>query len=49
MHEEYKSIMKNDVWDVVPRPKDKVLIFCVFGVASVVLQLPNFVEGLEYT
>ena len=23
MHEEYQSIMKNDVWDVVPRPKGK--------------------------
>jgi len=23
MNEEYESIMKNDVWDVVPRPKDK--------------------------
>ena len=23
MHEEYESIMKNDVWDVVPRPEDK--------------------------
>ena len=26
MHEEYESIMKNDVWDVVPRPKDKAVI-----------------------
>ena len=25
MHEEYESIMKNDVWDVVPRPKDNLL------------------------
>lgn len=23
MNEEYESIMKNDVWDVVPRPKDE--------------------------
>ena len=23
MHEEYQSIMKNDVWDVVPRPEGK--------------------------
>ena len=23
MNEEYESIMKNDVWDVIPRPKDK--------------------------
>ena len=26
MHEEYKSIMKNDVWDVVLRPKEKVFV-----------------------
>ena len=26
MHEEYESIMKNDVWDVVPRPEDKVVV-----------------------
>ena len=26
MHEEYESIMKNDVWDVVPRPKDKAVV-----------------------
>ena len=26
MNEEYESIMKNDVWDVVPRPKDKSLV-----------------------
>ena len=26
MHEEYESIMKNDVWDVVPRPKDKSVV-----------------------
>ena len=25
MHEEYESIMKNDVWDVVPRPKEKAV------------------------
>ena len=24
MHEEYQSIMKNDVWEVVPRPKGEV-------------------------
>jgi hypothetical protein len=23
MEEEYQSIMQNDVWDVVPRPKEK--------------------------
>ena len=23
MHEEYQSIMENDVWDVVPRPEGK--------------------------
>ena len=26
MHEEYESIMKNDVWDVVPRPEDKAIV-----------------------
>lgn len=26
MSEEYESIMKNDVWDVVPRPKDKSVV-----------------------
>ena len=26
MHKEYESIMKNDVWDVVPRPKDKSIV-----------------------
>ena len=26
MHEEYQSIMKNDVWDVVPRPKRKSVV-----------------------
>ena len=26
MHEEYEAIMKNDVWDVVPRPKDKSVV-----------------------
>ena len=26
MIEEYRLIIKNDVWDVVPRPKDKSLV-----------------------
>ena len=26
MHEEYESIMKNDVWDVVPRQEDKSVV-----------------------
>ena len=26
MTEEYQSIIKNDVWDVVPRPKDKSVV-----------------------
>eukprot|EP00253_Pinus_taeda_P025735 PITA_25735 len=26
MTEEYESIMKNDVWEVVPRPKDKTIV-----------------------
>eukprot|EP00253_Pinus_taeda_P026597 PITA_26597 len=26
MNEEYESIIKNDVWDVVPRPKDKFVV-----------------------
>ena len=26
MHEEYESIMKNDVWEVVPRPEGKSVL-----------------------
>ena len=26
MAEEYQSIMKNDVWEIVPRPKDKSMV-----------------------
>jgi hypothetical protein len=26
MMEEYQSIMKNDVWEVVPRPKEKYVV-----------------------
>jgi hypothetical protein len=26
MVEEYTSIMKNDVWDIVPRPKGKSIV-----------------------
>jgi len=26
MAEEYESIMKNDVWEVVPKPKDKTIV-----------------------
>ena len=26
MVEEYNSIMKNEVWDIVPRQKDKVVV-----------------------
>ena len=26
MIEEYQSIMKNDVWDVVPRPKENSVV-----------------------
>jgi hypothetical protein len=26
MLEEYKSIMKNNVWDIVSRPKDKSMV-----------------------
>ena len=26
MHEEYEYMMKNDVWDVVPRPEDKAVV-----------------------
>ena len=26
MGEEYQSIVKNDVWDVVPRPKEKSVV-----------------------
>ena len=27
MVKEYQSIMKNDVWEIVPRPKDKSVVF----------------------
>ena len=26
MQEEYQSIMKNDVWEIVPSPKDKSMV-----------------------
>ena len=26
MTEEYESIIKNDVWEVVPRPQDKIVV-----------------------
>jgi hypothetical protein len=26
MLEEYRSILKNNVWDIVPRPKDKSVV-----------------------
>ena len=26
MLEEYQSIMKNDVWDVIPRPEEKFVV-----------------------
>jgi hypothetical protein len=26
MLEEYKSIIKNNVWDIVPRPEDKSMV-----------------------
>ena len=26
MVEEYQSILKNDVWDIIPRPKDKFIV-----------------------
>ena len=28
MIKEYQSIMKNDVWDVVPRPEGKSVVAC---------------------
>ena len=27
MIEEYQTIIKNDVWDVVPRPKEKLVVY----------------------
>ena len=34
MVEEYTSIMKNDVWDIVPRPKGKSVVTsrCLFKI-----------------
>ena len=26
MSEEYQSIMKNGVWEIVPRPKEKIVV-----------------------
>ena len=26
MHKEYESILKNNFWDVVPRPEDKAVV-----------------------
>ena len=26
MHEEYQSIMKNGVWEIIPRPSDKTIV-----------------------
>ena len=27
MTKEYQSIMKNDVWDIVPKPKGKIVVY----------------------
>ena len=29
MTEEYQSIMKNDVWDIVPRPEGKSIVLAI--------------------
>ena len=38
MIEEYNSIMKNDVWEVVPRPKEKSVVKskCLYKIKHVV-------------
>ena len=38
MIEEYQSIMKNDVWDVVPRPEGKFVVTskCIYKIKHVV-------------
>ena len=28
MREEYQSIMKNDLWDIVPKPEGKSVVSC---------------------
>jgi hypothetical protein len=38
MTEEYQSIMKNDVWEVVPKPKNKYVVSskCIFKIKHAV-------------
>jgi hypothetical protein len=30
MNEEYRSLMENDTWDLVPLPKGRKLVICEF-------------------
>ena len=40
MIEEYQSIIKNDVWDVVPRPEGKS-----FVTSNYIYKIKNVVDG----
>ena len=40
MIEEYQFILKNDVWDVVPRPKDKSVVS-----SKLIFKKKNSVDG----
>jgi hypothetical protein len=43
MMEEYQSIMKNDVWDVVPRPKGKFVVTskCIYKIKHATIGSTN--------
>jgi hypothetical protein len=47
MLEEYKSIIKNNVWDIVPRPKDKSMFSSkwIYKIKHVVGTRPKWKEG----
>ena len=40
--EEYQSIMKNDVWDVVPRPEGKSVV-----TSKWIYKIKNVVDGIK--
>ena len=40
MVEEYQSIINNDIWDVVPRPKDKSVVSSKW-----IFKTKNLVDG----
>ena len=40
MMEEYRSIMKNDVWDIVPRPEGKSVV-----TSKYIYKIKHIVDG----